>query len=53
MKYIIKTSESFGDYIIRIDDDGTEWSIPEDKANSDYQKYLKDTKGGLPSPSKK
>jgi hypothetical protein len=26
--------------IFRIDDDGTEWAIPIDEANSDYQAYL-------------
>jgi hypothetical protein len=36
--------------IFRTDDDGTVWFIPEDEANSDYQKYLVDTDGGLPTP---
>lgn len=40
MEYIIRTSEMFGDSIIRIDEDGTEWGIPEDLANTDYQQYL-------------
>ena len=50
MQYIVKTSEMFGESIIRIDDDGKEWGIPNDPANSDYQKYLIDTDGGLPMP---
>lgn len=41
-----------GPCIIRTDDDGKEWSIPEDPANSDYKKYLVDTDGGLPMPEK-
>jgi hypothetical protein len=36
--------------IMRTDDDGTVWSIPEDPENSDYQQYLVDTDGGLPTP---
>lgn len=40
MKYIIRTSEMFGDTVVRIDADGTEWSIPTDPENSNYQAYL-------------
>lgn len=40
----------FGASIVRIDDDGKEWGIPEDHANSDYKQYLIDTDGGLPVP---
>ena len=36
--------------IVRIDEDGSEWFIPQDEANSDYQQYLIDTDGGLPLP---
>lgn len=41
----------FGNSIIRLDDDGTVWGIPMDENNSDYQKYLIDTNGGLPMPN--
>ena len=40
MKYEIRISEVIGQIIIRTDDDGKEWSIPEDPANTDYQQYL-------------
>jgi hypothetical protein len=50
MKYEIRVDEFFGDTIIRIDDDGKKWSIPEDPRNADYQKYLEDTNGGLEMP---
>jgi hypothetical protein len=50
MRYEIRVSKLIGSSIIRTDDDGKEWSIPEDPANSDYQKYLIDTDGGLPMP---
>lgn len=50
MKYWIRFSKMLGNCIIRIDEDGTEWVIPEDPANSDYQKYLTDTDGGLSMP---
>ena len=33
---IASTSER----IVRIDDDGSEWFIPADESNSDYQAYL-------------
>lgn len=33
---IASTSEC----IVRIDDDGSEWFIPADESNSDYQAYL-------------
>ena len=36
--------------IVKIDDDGTKWLIPVDEANADYQQYLIDTDGGLPTP---
>ena len=32
---------SITDRIVRVDDDGSEWYIPSDEANSDYQAYLK------------
>ena len=40
IKYVVKTSEDFGSSIIRIDEDGTEWGIPQDLNNADYQAYL-------------
>lgn len=40
MEYIVRTSELFGESIVRVDDDGKEWGIPDDPANSDYQAYL-------------
>ena len=30
-----------GNYLQRIDEDGTSWSIPFDPANIDYQQYLR------------
>jgi hypothetical protein len=40
-----------GDWVItRTDEDGLIWCIPSNPANSDYQKYLVDTDGGLPLP---
>ncbi len=33
--------------IKRTDDDGTIWFIPFENENSDFQKYLIDTDGGL------
>jgi hypothetical protein len=50
MKYEIRVSKLIGLSIIRTDDDGKEWSIPEDPANADYRQYLTDTDGGLPVP---
>ena len=35
---ILKTQ--FGEFLVRMDKDGTIWSIPQDPANSDYQAYL-------------
>jgi hypothetical protein len=26
--------------LFKIDDDGKEWAVPQDPANSDYQRYL-------------
>ena len=38
-------------YVIRREDEnGQIWFIPFDEANSDYQRYLADTDGGLPLP---
>jgi hypothetical protein len=34
------TGEPSKTTIIRLDDDGKEWFIPTDPANSDYQRYL-------------
>lgn len=50
MQYQIRISQSLGAVIIRTDEDGKEWSIPEDPENSDYKQYLVDTDGGLPIP---
>lgn len=50
MNYEIRVSQAIGSVIIRTDEDGKEWSIPEDPENSDYRKYLVDTDGGLPTP---
>ena len=36
--------------ILRHDDDGVTYTIPSDPRNSDYQRYLIDTDGGLPIP---
>lgn len=36
--------------IKKTDVDGTEWFIPFDEGNADYQQYLVDTDGGLPLP---
>ena len=35
------TNELGTEIVKRIDDDGKEWFIPLDPANSDYQEYLK------------
>lgn len=51
MKYEIRVSQSLGACIIRTDEDGKEWSIPEDSENTDYRQYLVDTEGGLPMPT--
>jgi hypothetical protein len=32
-------------YVIRIDDEGVQSSIPNDPANTDYQEYLKSLEG--------
>jgi hypothetical protein len=42
---IIEMPPTFGsdvvqEMIIRFDDDGTQWGIPKDPSNSDYQAYL-------------
>ena len=39
-KYTIADSPYGGISIIKIDEDGTVWSIPTDPANSEYQAYL-------------
>ena len=33
-------------FVKRIEDDGKEWWIPTDPANSDYQRYLRWLNGG-------
>ena len=41
MEYkILEADNIAGERIIRIDEDGSEWFIPQDEANSDYQAYL-------------
>ena len=40
MKYEIITNRSGEEVLKRTDADGTEWFIPIDTANSDYQAYL-------------
>ena len=41
-RYEIRKSEINADtFIVKIDDDGKEWYIPNDEANSDYQAYMK------------
>lgn len=37
---ILEADNIVGERIIRIDEDGSEWFIPMDEANSDYQAYL-------------
>lgn len=45
------TKTIYGDIIIlRKNEDGTVTSFGEYEANSDYQQYLVDTDGGLPTP---
>jgi hypothetical protein len=40
--YETNTDEIFNEtFIIKIEEDGTRWSLPNDPANSDYQAYLK------------
>jgi len=39
MKYEIRKTE-LSECLVGIDDDGTEWFIPKDPANADYQRYL-------------
>ena len=38
--YEVVTTEMGNQVIERTDEDGTIWWIPEDPANSDYQRYL-------------
>ena len=40
IKYTEEVSPSGTHFIRRIDEDGTNWCIPTDPANSDYQRYL-------------
>ena len=37
---ILEADNIVGERIVRIDEDGSEWFIPKDEANSDYQTYL-------------
>jgi hypothetical protein len=47
-----KLTNDFGsEYIKRVDEDGTIWSIPTDPANSDYQAYLVYVANGNTLPS--
>ena len=48
--YEVKNSIYGNLNIYRTDEDGTVHLIPVDPANSDYKRYLVDTKGGLPKP---
>lgn len=41
VKYTEEVSPSGTIFIRRIDEDGLNWCIPKDPANSDYQEYLK------------
>ena len=39
--YETNTDEIFNEtFVIKIEEDGTRWSLPNDPANSDYQAYL-------------
>lgn len=41
MKYkVLQADLISSERIVRIDEDGSEWFIPHDPANSDYQQYL-------------
>jgi len=41
MKYkVLEADLISGERIVRIDEDGSEWFIPQDESNSDYQNYL-------------
>lgn len=44
MMYELRTNETYNgeifSIVVKINDDGTEWFIPEDEANTDYQAYL-------------
>lgn len=54
MEYQIFEYEDMGKtytQIIKTNEDGSVWYIPADESNSDYQQYLIDTDGGLPTPS--
>jgi hypothetical protein len=51
--YELRVSKTYSGEIVdifMICSDGTEWIIPKDKSNSDYQQYLIDTDGGLLLP---
>jgi hypothetical protein len=53
MEYEIKVVKDYSGettMLFRTDEDGQVWFIPFDEANTDYQKYLVDTNGGLPLP---
>lgn len=41
-----------GRYAVTYEEDGRLWSIPIDESNADYQRYLEETNGGLPTPAK-
>jgi hypothetical protein len=49
MYSIIKPADQT--FILRDNGDGTVSHIPMDESNSDYQQYLVDTDGGLPTPN--
>ena len=38
--YEIRKDESGDDLLFKIEENGKEWSVPMDPANSDYQRYL-------------
>ena len=42
------TNEQGIEQIIRMDDDGTIWLVPNDPANSDYKAYLASLEEGEP-----
>jgi hypothetical protein len=38
--YEIRKDEAGNDLLFKIEENGKEWSVPIDPANSDYQRYL-------------
>jgi len=38
--YEIRKDEAGNDLLFKIEENGKEWSVPMDPANSDYQRYL-------------